>query len=412
MIIRGEVTLKTVDGRIIKSRNTIVNLSVLLNIIVRTTSTPSSLLSPYIQTNAGDVTVTTKISTYENGYQFSFSGSLPTPSNIISMFLYPGSLSLFTLPLASIVYSRPVTGVTTITWDIYVIDETGLLYNALLPQTIPSTNILTALYAVDNNVNALLPLQSFERYVYAYLFDSAIFKPISYVNAHYFTFLDYTTAPTATVISNRPALQLVPASGSQYSVFYFLSNSSTFVMQFSFSSGSSPPQADGFAICMFSQTPPIALNTASVTGMQNSTLAYGQGEQVCVEYDPYDSQPFSVTIWNSNGYVQTVLSVSGAGSGSGLTANDIYQLEIQISGNTLSVTVVDLTSGTTVASTSVTLPFSPTPPGYVIVTTRTSSNYANWSLVNLQAWYPYSVQLGVKLTAPKVLPITAIFESG
>ncbi|CAH69423.1 hypothetical protein [Deltalipothrixvirus pozzuoliense] len=412
-MIYGEVTLTIIDNDKkvkIRKKNTIVNLSALLPLITSTTSTAGSIITPYIQTNAGNIPVTYSVQPYESGYVFIFTGSFSQPSNIISAFLYPSSLSTFQQPIASIVYSREITGVTSIEWAIYVDDATGLLYNALLPNIITSTNFLSALYADDGNTNALLTLGAYQHYVYAYFSDATISKAINYINAHYFTFIDYTTSPSAITIGNNFALQLVPASTGQHTVFYYLWNSQNFTMQFSFSSGSSP-LADGFVVCMYATTPPIALNTSSVTGMTNGTLAYGEGNQICVEFDPYSSQPISVTQWNGSGYVSTLLSSSGAGTGTSMTANDIFVLEITVSGTTMTVTVTDVTANKTIASQSVTLPFTPPSYGYAIITARNENDYANWSLVNIVDWYPYSIQIPTSYVSPQLLPITAIFNT-
>jgi len=407
--IRGEVTLYTTKGKIIK-RNTIVNLSVLLNLIAYTTSTPSSILTPLIQTNAGSANATYSLQQYENGYMIIFTATFQSPINIISAFLYPYSMSLFKQPLASVTYTKEVTGVTQIEWAIYVQDDTGVLLNLIPPQIIPNTNFAEMMYVDDNNANALLNLNNYSRYLYAYFQDPTNSNPITYLNIHFFTFLHYTTTPSAVTINNKFALQLVPASGGQNAVFYFLWNSQNFRMQFTFSSASSPP-ADGFTICLYSTTPPIAFNTSTPSGMQNGTLAYGSGDQIVVEFDPYASQPISVTWWTSSGYKQTLLSVSGAGTGVSMTAGDIFEISIQVSGTTMTITVTDLTTGTTIASQTVTLPFTPPSTYYVIVTTRTGGNYANWSLVNIQSWYPYSIQLSINYTSPQLLPITATYNT-
>jgi len=181
-------------------------------------------------------------------------------------------------------------------------------------------------------------------------------------------------------------------------------------MQFTFSSASSPP-ADGFAITLYSQTPPIAFNTSTPTGMQNGTLAYGNGNQIVVEFDPYASQPISVTWWTSQGWKETLLSVSGSGSGTSMTAGHIFEINVTVSGTTMSILVSDLTANTTIASQSVTLPFTPPNLGYVIVTARNGGNYANWSLVNISQWYLYNVYLSTNYTSPQILPITAIYNS-
>jgi hypothetical protein len=241
-------------------------------------------------------------------------------------------MSLFKQPLASITYTQEITGVTQIEWAIYVQDDTGVLLNLIPPQTIPGTNFLEALYVHDDNVNALLNLSNYSRYLYAYFQDTTRGNPITYLNVHYFTFLDYTTAPSAVTINSNFALQLVPALGSQYTVFYYISSSQNLIMQFTFSSGSSP-LGDGFAICLYSRTPPISFNTALVSGMTNRILAYGSGNQIVVEFDPYASQPISVTWWTSSGYKQTILASSGSGSGTPMTAGDIFILTIEVSGD-------------------------------------------------------------------------------
>lgn len=407
--IRGEVTLYTTKGKIIK-HNTIVNLSLLLNLVAYTTSTPSSILTPLIQTNEGSANATYSIQQYENGYVFVFTATFSQPINIISAFLYPYPMSLFKQPLASVTYTKEITGVTQIEWAIYVQDPTGVLLNLIPPQIIPNTNFAEMMYVDDNNANALLPLNNYSRYLYAYFQDPTNGNPITYLNVHFFTFLDYTTTPSAVTINNNFALQLVPASGSQHTVFYFLWDSPNFTMQFTFSSASSPP-ADGFAICLYSTTPPIAFNTASVSGMQNSNVAYGSGNQIVVEFDPYSSQPISVTLWTESGYKQTILASSGSGSGTSMTAGDIFEISIQVSGTTMTITVTDLTTNKVIASQTVTLPFTPPNTYYVIVTARTAGNYANWSLVRIQNWYPYSVQIPVNYTSPQLLPVTATYES-
>ena len=406
--IHGEVTLYTTEGKIIK-HNTIVNLSVLLNLVAYTKSTPSTIETPIISTNGGTANATYSVQQYENGYVFIFTATFQQPINIISAFLYPYSMSLFKQPLASIVYTREITGVTQIEWAIYIQDKTGVLLNLILPQIIPSTNFAEMLYVDDNNINALLNLNNYSRYLYAFFNDTTANNPITYLNTHFFTFLDYTTTPSAVTINNNFALQLVPASGSQHTVFYYLWNSQNLTIQFTFSSGSSP-LADGFAICLYSTTPPIAFNTASISGMTNSTLAYGSGNQIVVEFDPYSSQPISVTWWTSSGYKQTILASSGSGSGTSMTAGDIFVISIQVSGTTMTITVTDLTANTTIASQTITLPFTPPSVGYVIVTARNGGNYANWSLVRIQNWYPYSVQIPVNYKSSQLLPITATYN--
>ena len=103
--IHGEVTLYTAKGKIIK-RNTIVNLSVLLNLVAYTTSTPSSIQTPLIQTNAGTANATYSIQQYENGYVLIFTATFQQPINLINAILYPYSMSLFKQPLASIKIGR------------------------------------------------------------------------------------------------------------------------------------------------------------------------------------------------------------------------------------------------------------------------------------------------------------------
>jgi hypothetical protein len=318
-------------------------------------------------------------------------------------------MSLFKHSLASIVYTKEVTDVTQIEWAIYVEDETGVLLNLILPQTIPSTNFLQALYVDDNNANALLNLNNYSRYLYAYFQDTTNGNPITYLNAHFFTFLDYTATPTATTINNKFALQLVPNSASQNAVFYYLWNSQNVIMQFTFSSGSSP-LGDGFAICLYSTTPPTSFNVSTPSGMTNGTLAYGSGDQIVVEFDPYSSQPISVTWWTESGYKQTILASSGAGTGTSMTAGDLFIITITVSGNTMTITVNDTTTKTTIASQTVTLPFTPPSVGYVIVTARNVGNSANWSLVNIEDWYPYSWQFSLNYKSPQLLPVTAIYN--
>jgi len=114
----------------------------------------------------------------------------------------------------------------------YVQDDTGVLPNLIPPQIIPSTNFLEALYVDDGNMNALLNLNNYSRYLYAYFQDTTNGNPITYVNARYFTFLDYITKPSAVTINKNFALQLVPASGSQHTVFYYISSSQNLTMQF------------------------------------------------------------------------------------------------------------------------------------------------------------------------------------
>ena len=407
--IHGEVTLYTTKGKIIK-RNTIVNLSVLLNLVAYTTSTPSSIETPIMQTNAVTANATYSIQQYENGYVLIFTATFPQPINVISPTLYPYSMSLFKQPLASITYTQEITGVTQIEWVIYVQDDTGVLPNLIPPQIIPSTNFLEALYVDDGNMNALLNLNNYSRYLYAYFQDTTNGNPITYVNARYFTFLDYTTTPSAVTINKNFALQLVPASGSQHTVFYYISSSQNLTMQFTFSSGSSP-LADGFAICLYSTTPPIAFNTSTPSGMTNGTLAYGSGNQIVVEFDPYSSQPISVTWWTESGYKQTILASSGSGSGISMTAGDIFEISIQVSGRSMTITVSDITANKTIASQTVTLSFTPPSTGYAIVTARNAGSYANWSLVNIEDWYPYSVQIPVNYTSPQLLPITATYNT-
>jgi len=407
--IHGKVTLYTIKGKIIK-RNTIVNLSVLLNLVAYTTSTPSSIQTPLIQTNAGTANATYSIQQYENGYVLIFTATFQQPINLINATLFPYSMSLFKQPLASITYTQEITGVTQIEWAIYVQDDTGVLPNLIPPQTIPSTNFLEALYVDDNNVNALLNLNNYSRYLYAYFQDLTNGNPITYLNVRFFTFLNYTTAPSAVTINNNFALQLVPASGSQNTVFYYIWSSQNLIMQFTFSSGSSP-LGDGFAICLYSTTPPIAFNTASVSGMTNGNLAYGSGNQIVVEFDPYSSQPISVTWWTSSGYKQTILASSGSGSGTPMTAGDTFILTIKVSGTSMTITVTDLTANKTIASQTVTLPFTPPSVGYVIVTARNGGDYANWSLIKIGDWYPYSVYIPINYTSPQLLPITATYNT-
>jgi hypothetical protein len=94
-----------------------------------------------------------------------------------------------------------------------------------------------------------------------------------------------------------------------------------------------------------------------------------------------------------------------------MTAGDIFEISIQVSGTTMTITVTDLTANKIIASQTVTLPFTPPSTYYVIVTARTSGNYANWSLVRIQNWYPYSVSIPVNYTSPQLLPITAIYNT-
>jgi len=394
--IYGEITLYTSKGKIVK-HNTIVNLSLLLNLIAYTKSTPSNIKTPLIQTNAGTINVNYTIQQYENGYVFIFTGTFQQAVNIINAFLYPNSMSLFGKPLASIIYNKEISDVISISWAIYIQDDTGVLLNLIPPQIIPSTNFTEMLYAEDGNNNALLNLNNYGRYLYTYFQDVTSNNSIAYVNTHFFTFINYTTTPSVTTIKNNFALQLVPASSSQHTVFYFLWNSSSFIMQFTFSTGSSPP-GDGFAICLYSTTPPIAFNETTPSGMTNGNLAYGSGNQIVVEFDPYSSQPISITWWTESGYKQTILSSSGSGSGTQITPGDIFIITIQVSGTSMTVTVTDLTTNKTIASQTVILPFTPPNVGYVIITARNGESYANWSLVNLKDWYPYSVNIPVNYT--------------
>jgi len=406
--IRGEVTLYTISGKIIK-RNTITNLSILLNLIAYTKSTPSSIATPIIQTNQGSSQATYSINQYENGYVFIFTATFQKPINIISAFLYPYSISLLQKPLASIIYTKEIEGVIQIEWAIYVQDRTGILLNLIPPQIIPSVNFAEMMYVEDGNVNALLNLNNYNRYLYAYFNDNTNGKSIYYVNTHFFTFLHYTTKPSAITIKNNFALQLVPTSSTQYTVFYYLWDSPNFLMEFTFSSGSSP-LGDGFAICLYSTTPPIAFNTASINGMTNGYLAYGSGDQIVVEFDPYASQPISVTWWTSSGYKKTILASSGSGSGTPMTAGDIFEIAITVSGTSMKIIVTDLTANKVIASHTVTLPFTPPNMGYVIVTTRNVKGNANWSILKMEDWYPYSISISVNYSSPQLLPITVTYN--
>jgi len=407
--LRGEVTLRTVTGKIIK-KNTIVNLSVLLNLVAYIKSTPSSIQTPIIKTSGGTAGATYSIQQYENGYVFIFTATFQQPINIKNAFLYPYSMSLFTQPLASITYTQEITGVTQIEWAIYIEDATGVLLNVIPPQIIPNTDFLEALYVDDNNINELLNLNNYNHYLYGYFYDSTNGNPITQLNVHFFTFLDYNITPSAVKIKNNFALQLVPATYSEQIVFYYVWNSQSLTIQFTFSSGTSP-LGDGFAICLYSTTPPIALNTASISGMTDGTLAYGSGNQIVVEFDPYASQPISVTWWTESGYKQTILASNGVGKGTPMTAGDIFEISITVSGTTMTITVTDLIANKVIASQTVTLPFTPPSTYYVIVTARNENGNANWSLVNISNWYPYSVQITVNYTSPQLLPITATYES-
>ena len=407
--IRGEVTLYTTKGKIIK-HNTIVNLSVLLNLVAYTTSTPSSIETPIIQTNAGTANATYSIQSYENGYVLIFTATFSQPINIINAFLYPYSMSLFKKPLASITYTQEITGVTQIEWAIYVEDSTGVLPNLIPPQIIPSTNFAEMVYVDDNNANGLLNLNNYNHYLYAYFQDPTNGNLITYLNIHYFTFLDYVTAPSAVKINNKFALQLVPAINNQHIVFYYVWNSQNLSIQFTFSYGTST-LGDGFAICLYSTTPPIAFNTSTPSGMTDGTLAYGNGNQIVVEFDPYSSQPISVTWWTESGYKQTILASSGAGTGTSMTAGDIFEISIQVSGTIMTITVTDITANKVISSQTVTLPFTPPNAYYVIVTARNDGLNADWSLVNIQNWYPYSVSIPVNYTSPQLLPITATYNT-
>lgn len=407
--IHGEVTLYTVTGKIIK-KNTIVNLSVLLNLVAYTKSLPSSIQTPIIKTSGGTAGATYSIQQYENGYVFIFTATFQPSINIKNAMLYPYSMSLFTQPLASITYTQEIIDVVAIEWAIYVEDTTGVLTNLIPPQIIPNTDFLEALYVDDNNVNALLNLNNYNHYLYAYFYDSTSGNPITQLNVHFFTFLDYNITPSAVKIKNNLALQLVPASYSEHTVFYYIWNSQSLTMQFTFGIGTSP-LGDGFAICLYSTTPPIAFNTSTPSGMTDGTLAYGSGNQIVVEFDPYASQPISVTWWTSSGYKQTILASSGAGTGTSMTEGDIFEISIQVSGTSMTITVTDLTINKVIASQTVTLPFTPPNTYYVIVTARNNNGNANWSLVNISNWYPYSVQITVNYTSPQLLAITATYES-
>ncbi|AZI75865.1 putative lectin [Sulfolobales Beppu filamentous virus 3] len=403
--IHGVVTLKTADGKTVQMENTIVNLSAFLTKLITLSSTPSSLSLPQIGVNGNTYPATLTVG---NG-QLVYTTKLSQPANVLSLQLYPSSLSTFTgIPIAIKQLETPVNNVTEIQWTLYINDQSGLLYNGLPYQVIPSTNFYTAIFINDLNTSTLTGLLQYQHYVYNFLIDTTG-KPVTLVNARFFTFTDFTTSPSTITISGNNGIQLVPASGSQHTVFYYWWNDSVVFFNFSFTSSSSPP-ADGFTVCIFASSPPIALNTSSVTGMVNPTLAYGQGQQVCVEFDPYASSPISITVWDSNGYVSTLVSASGAGSGTSMTAGHFYQLLIQTSSSSISVTVTDLTANTTVASASASVPFTLSPPGYVIVTARNGGNYANWSLVQIEDWYPYGAGFPVNLQSPILIPITAIFE--
>jgi hypothetical protein len=94
-----------------------------------------------------------------------------------------------------------------------------------------------------------------------------------------------------------------------------------------------------------------------------------------------------------------------------MTAGDVFVITITVSGTTMTITVSDVTANKTIASQTVTLPFTPPSIGYAIVTARNVNDYANWSLVNIQNWYPYSVQIPVSYTSPQLLPITATYNT-
>jgi len=407
--IYGEVRLRTVKGKIIK-RNTIVNLSALLNLVAYTTSTPSSIKTPIIATSAGSVNATYSIQQYENGYVFIFTATFQQPVNIISASLYPYSMSVFTKPLASIIYTKEITGVVQIEWAIYVQDVTGILLNLIPPQTIPSTNFTEVMYVEDNNVNAVLNMNNYDRYLYAYFQDPTNGNPITYVKPYFFTFLNYTDEPSAVTINNKFALQVLPAVGSTHSTFYYVSNSPNFIMQFTFTHEDFFI-ADGFTICLYSTTPPIAINTNVIHGMSSSYLVYGSGNQIVVEFDPIASQPISVTWWTEQGYQQTILSSNGVGDGFSMKPGDEFIITIVVSGTSMTITVTDLTINKTLISQTVTLPFTPPNISYTIVTVRNGEYYTNWTLINLQDWYPYSVQIPVNYTSPQLLPVTVIYDT-
>jgi len=407
--VYGEVVLYTTKNKIIK-HNSIINLSALLNLIAYTKSTPSSIKTPMIQTDTEITDASYSVQEYENGYMFVFTATFQQPINVRYAVLYPSSMSLFGKPLALIIYNSEVSGVTQIEWTIYIQDNTGVLLNLIPPQTIPSVNFAELLYIEDDNTNALLNLNNYNQYLYTYFQDPTIGNPITNINTYFFTFLNYTKKPSAVRINNNFTLQLLPASEGQYTVFYFLWNSQNLKMQFTFSSGSFP-LGDGFAICLYSTTPPILFNTSTPSGMTNGILAYGSGNQVVVEFNPYSSQPISVTWWTESGYKQTILSSSGNGSGIQMNPGDIFEISIQVSGTSMTITVTDLTVNKTIVSQTVTLPFTPPKVYYVIITARNINGYADWSLINLRFWYPYSVQIPVNYTSPQLLPITVIYSN-
>ena len=419
--VYGIVRLTKADGTVEEHKNSIVNLSLLLNQLVNLTTTPSSTVSPYII--AGGITVSVSMSIKQQSYQwvFTYVAKPKTSLSFTVASLYPTPLSLMTdTPLAILNLSSEATDITTICWSIYIADSTGIIPNSLPSKIITSAPFSLRMYADDGYAVSLMSLYNYNRYVYNFYDDSTTGNKISYVNASWLFFLDYTTAPTTVQTSNVRGIQVVPNSGSQHSVFYYLGKSSyvssggynlLFQMHFTFTQSSTNP-ADGFVVCLFASSPPVTLNTASVSGMANSTVAVGEGNMVCVEFDPYASQPISIVTWEGGYYYATLVSAGSTSSHTSMTPCHDYYIIIKCSNGTLTVCVSDCTTNTLIAKQSAIIATNfLSNCGYVIITFRTGSCYANWTITNLITWYPYSVQLSVDYTSPQIMPITAVFNS-
>lgn len=409
--VYGVIRILTPNGYVYL-KNTVVNLGAWLKLIANATSIPSSIGNAYISVNGTKYVANVSV----NGDNITYSVNFPNNVGpVYSLALYPNPLSLNSdLQIAVKQLGSPIPVVISVDWTLYLSDNSGLTWSTLTPYGIPSANFSVMMYVDDGNANTLKVPNVSDKYLFTILLDGTNNKVQGETGA-LFTFMSYTTTPSAVSTSVGNGIRLVPPSTNQHTVFYYFSPLYNMNFAFAYTTSSSPP-GDGFVICFPSLTPPIALNTSSISGMSNGTVAYGMGDQVCVEFDPASSSPVSVTKWSSNGYVATYQSSSGYGSSApNMSPNNVYVFNISPAyssvGITVNYSIYNAYNNKSVAYGSVTVPGNFPQSGYYIVTTRNgSSYYADWTILNLPTWYPYSVYGGYQLQAPIFIPLTALYE--
>jgi len=412
----SNVIIKNGDDIVYRGHNNIVNLGVLVS-LARGVSTPSSMQIPTIIVNSRYTFTTanytiTQVS--DTQYTFTYTWSLSSSYSITSIDFYPYPLSYMTQRLGTITLTTPITGDTVI-WSLTIQDPSGILFSILPYNVIASATYKFVTFGYDGNtylsngVQISIPNDN-EGCIFSTLLDSSTY--VGKISNFYGLFLPYYSPTGTSVSSNQYGLQLVPASGSQVVSVWWLWNSPSFEFEFTFTSGSSP-LADGFAVTLYSSTPPQHYGISGATGMVNTDAVYGNGNQIVAEFDPYASQPISITWVASSGFKQQLVSSSGIGSGTTMTSGHTYLMSIIYSNGTLTVTVTDTTTNTTVASQSVTMPFTPPSIYYVMITARNVNDYANWTLTNLQNYMPYviSSSLDIEKIGNLIIPVSVCYTS-